>query len=197
MKQDISTFDLLVLDLEMPGIDGFGVLEWLKTNQRVNKPPVVIASAKKTSPAILEKLKNSGVKGFIIKDSLSEELTFIVNNTLYPDNKYRKNTRVPVNIRINYTRMGFSRSAIAVNLSESGIFIKTSEALQAGDCIELNFFLPQNHDNIHVDAEVRSIAKYPHEKKSKYGIGLEFKDILPEEKTLIASFVQGVLNRLF
>jgi sigma-B regulation protein RsbU (phosphoserine phosphatase) len=38
-------FDLVLLDIMMPELDGFGVLERLKANGRVNDLPIVVISA--------------------------------------------------------------------------------------------------------------------------------------------------------
>ena len=38
-------FDLVLLDIMMPELDGFGVLERLKQNGRINELPVVVISA--------------------------------------------------------------------------------------------------------------------------------------------------------
>jgi DNA-binding response OmpR family regulator len=39
-------FDLIVLDIDLPGIDGFEVCAWLKQDFRFNRTPVIFISGK-------------------------------------------------------------------------------------------------------------------------------------------------------
>lgn len=57
-------FDLLLLDLMMPKLDGFAVLEKLKAGG-IASPPVLIASA--ASPQLVQRLPSGSVAGVIGK----------------------------------------------------------------------------------------------------------------------------------
>jgi DNA-binding response OmpR family regulator len=57
-------FDLLLLDLMMPKLDGFGVLEKLATDG-IETPPVLVASA--ASPQLVQRLPAGSVAGVIAK----------------------------------------------------------------------------------------------------------------------------------
>ena len=60
--------DALLLDLIMPGVDGFGVLEALRKDHLVPKTKVIILS-NQGQEADLEKAKALGAVGYIIKAS--------------------------------------------------------------------------------------------------------------------------------
>jgi threonine synthase len=49
--------DLIITDLTMPGIDGFGLVEELKLDPRTRDIPIVVVSAKDISPAERNRLK--------------------------------------------------------------------------------------------------------------------------------------------
>jgi CheY-like chemotaxis protein len=51
--------DLVVLDLMMPDLDGFGVVEALNANPKTAAIPVVIVTASETTPAERERLKGA------------------------------------------------------------------------------------------------------------------------------------------
>jgi threonine synthase len=61
--------DLIVADLMMPGIDGFGVVEELRLDPRTKDIPIVIVSAKDTSPEERKRL-NGHIEAVYQKGSL-------------------------------------------------------------------------------------------------------------------------------
>ena len=66
------TPDLLVLDLILPGVDGYGVVDWLKEHDLLRRVPLVIYSATETTPAQRERL-TLGPTQFFIKSRVSPE----------------------------------------------------------------------------------------------------------------------------
>jgi CheY-like chemotaxis protein len=58
--------DLMVLDLHMPGVDGFKVLSYMKGDDKYKKIPVLILSARGDKPTI-EKAMDLGASSFLIK----------------------------------------------------------------------------------------------------------------------------------
>ncbi len=61
-----QTFELILLDLMLPKIDGFSFLKEVKLNDEFKNIPVVIVSALATPDAI-KKCKDLGAKAFISK----------------------------------------------------------------------------------------------------------------------------------
>lgn len=75
-----DTFDLVLLDIVMPGKNGFEVLEELKKNQ--NKTPVIMLSNLSQEEDI-EKAKSLGAVDFFIKsDTPLAEIVTMVNKRL-------------------------------------------------------------------------------------------------------------------
>ena len=62
-------FDLVLLDLDLPGVGGFGVLEQLRQSHPAT--PVVVLSAHEERDIVLQAL-NGGAMGFIPKSSANE-----------------------------------------------------------------------------------------------------------------------------
>ncbi|MCX5712257.1 MAG: response regulator [Candidatus Omnitrophica bacterium] len=68
---------LILLDLMMPGMDGFEVLRKLKANDQTRNIPVIIFSCKGESDAIF-KTQDLGSVDYIIKPFESQELLDLV-----------------------------------------------------------------------------------------------------------------------
>jgi DNA-binding response OmpR family regulator len=68
-----ETPDLILLDIMMPGIDGFQVIEKLKQVEKTSSIPILIVSAKGTEEDILRALK-LGAKDYIVKPFNLEQL---------------------------------------------------------------------------------------------------------------------------
>jgi CheY-like chemotaxis protein len=64
--------DLLVLDLVLPGVDGFGVVDWLKERALLPSVPLVVYSAVETTPAQRERL-TLGPTEFLTKSRVSPD----------------------------------------------------------------------------------------------------------------------------
>ncbi len=70
--------DLILLDLNMPNMSGYGVLRELKKNPELAQIPVLILSSL-TNEEIVRGAIDFGAKGFLKKTCSSEELMSMVN----------------------------------------------------------------------------------------------------------------------
>lgn len=64
--QQMSRIDLVLLDLQMPGEDGFSVFEWLLTQPKLATARIVAASANVMSKDV-DRAANMGFDGFLGK----------------------------------------------------------------------------------------------------------------------------------
>lgn len=71
-------FDLILLDIMMPEMDGFEVCNILKSNKSTNKIPIIFLSGKDSSSDIEEAYESGGID-YIIKPFISIELVTKVN----------------------------------------------------------------------------------------------------------------------
>ena len=69
--------DLITLDLVMPGMDGFAVLEVLATEPRLNAVPVLVISA--AGEQLLQKAKTMGAKAILTKPFDNQALLTVAN----------------------------------------------------------------------------------------------------------------------
>jgi DNA-binding response OmpR family regulator len=71
--QEESWIDLILLDLNLPGIQGWDVLEEINSKRDSNPPPVVVFSARTDAPT-KERAIEMGAIGFIVKPVGAREL---------------------------------------------------------------------------------------------------------------------------
>ena len=75
--------DLIILDLMMPEVDGFGVLDALKANPQTAQIPVVVVTAKELTPAEKQRLQGQihslMQKGEFMNDELMDEVRAMLN----------------------------------------------------------------------------------------------------------------------
>ena len=74
-----NAYDLILLDLQMPGMDGFGVMEGLKTNDADSYLPVVVLTAQ---PGHKLRALQAGAKDFISKPFDLVEVRTRIHNML-------------------------------------------------------------------------------------------------------------------
>ncbi|MFT7008246.1 MAG: response regulator RpfG family c-di-GMP phosphodiesterase [Colwellia sp.] len=77
-----DTTDIILLDYNMPNINGLGVLRLLKASQELKEIPVVMLTGDSSKQIVVESIK-AGAKGYIVKPSnrkiLLDKINSIVN----------------------------------------------------------------------------------------------------------------------
>jgi CheY-like chemotaxis protein len=80
-----ATFDLVLLDVMMPGVDGFTVCRKIKEDPRMKDLPVIFLTAKGGGDALAEGFE-SGAVMYINKPFTANKLLTIVNTMLEAGN---------------------------------------------------------------------------------------------------------------
>lgn len=76
-----ESFDLILLDIMMPGIDGFEVARSVRRNEKGVRPPVVFVTARDDSESMREGFRSGGTV-FLAKPFTASQLLRIVNAML-------------------------------------------------------------------------------------------------------------------
>jgi two-component system, chemotaxis family, chemotaxis protein CheY len=74
-------FDLILLDLRMPGLDGVGFIQAVRRNPRFNVPIIVTTSEPESSP-LLQEARALGVAAIMKKPWKPHELAELVQSVL-------------------------------------------------------------------------------------------------------------------
>lgn len=191
-----SNTDLLILDLQSPLIDGFSILEWIKGNDRVGKPPVLTVTNTQDVGKILEKTRILKATGLITKEITPEHFIYRVNRILYGDRDSSIiSSRVPADILVKFSSVKGTFDGSILNISETGAYIHSVEDLQPDENIDLKFSLPGKDHTIEAEGKVVWVNSLEDKESLFNGIGVHFTKITHENKTFIASFVEGELLR--
>jgi CheY-like chemotaxis protein len=197
LKKNPSGIDLLILDLQMPEVDGFGVLKWLDENGLRGKVPVLAVTGVYEPQHVLEELKYLGANGLITKGFTPEQIVFRINRLLFPekDEDFQPRDRVPVSIPVDFTIGDVTNTGFLLNISESGAFLHTKAEILSGAYMRLKFTLPGVDHLFDIKAVVRWGTAEIAKKALFGGFGVMFTAIADSETAMLKNFVLKELQR--
>jgi len=191
--------DLIMLDLQMPDIDGFAVLKWLKENGLTGSFPVLAITGVYEPGAVMDRLRGVGATGLMTKGASPEEIIFRVNRMLFrkkASEGAQPRTRVPASLPADFTVGESVQTGFILNISESGVYLHTKYELLAGSMVNLRFSLPGSSRVVDVKGMVRWTTSDIASKTMFGGGGVMFTTIDTEDQAEIASFVKAEAERL-
>ena len=80
MKETLD-LALTIIDLNMPGMSGFGVLDWMRKDGSPHLPPAVFMTTE-VSEATLSQAKKAGAVGWLVKPCRPEQLVAVVTRVI-------------------------------------------------------------------------------------------------------------------
>lgn len=198
LKINSSGIDLLILDLQMPDIDGFGVLKWISDNGQKGKFPVLAVTGVYEPGEVMDRLKALGAAGLVTKGFTPEQILFRVNRILYPAKHAEgaPRTRVPVSIPADFSVGEVTRTGYLLNISETGAFLHTKAELLIGTRLTLKFSL----SGIERVLEIKGAVKWSTGEAASNtlfgGAGIMFTSLAPEDQESLKEFVASEVKRL-
>jgi two-component system, chemotaxis family, chemotaxis protein CheY len=72
---------LVIIDLNMPKMSGFGVLDWMRKDGSPHLPPAVFMTTEVSAPT-LEQAKSAGAVGWLVKPCRPEQLVAVARRIL-------------------------------------------------------------------------------------------------------------------
>lgn len=95
----------------------------------------------------------------------------------------RATRRVPIVAKIEAQAGGFPFIALAENISEGGMLVRTASPLDEGAVVHLVFTLPGTERQIKVNATVRHV-------KPEQSMGLKFEDLDDDDVEAVRKYVE-------
>lgn len=80
-RLDTVAFDLVLLDLEMPVMDGFATLASIRQRDNLKELPIIILTGTRQKQKVIKGV-TSGVAGYIVKPANSEQLIAKIETAL-------------------------------------------------------------------------------------------------------------------
>ncbi|MFZ3073369.1 MAG: response regulator [Thermodesulfobacteriota bacterium] len=194
---DSKGIDLLVLDIQMPEVDGFGVLDWINNNGFKGKFPVLAVTGVYDVSEIFDRLKGMGASGLMTKGFTPEQVVFRVNKLLFPQTSAeRGEERVPISLPVDFGVGDIDYTGFLLNLSANGLFLHTRIELLPGAMVALKFSLPGIERIISVKGMVKWAIPQNSSRTLFGGVGIEFTSILSEDREVVKSFVKAELKKI-
>ncbi len=193
LKNDGDGFDLLILDLQMPEVDGFEVLEWMRDNNLAGRFPVLASTGTYDPTHMFKRLRILGTAGLITKALSPEQVIHKVNRILFPDMKPGRTTRAPISIPVDCTVGSYSFTGRLLNINAGGLFLHTTEELQKDTRIQLKFTLP-GYDTMKLNGVVNWYKGFYGEKRFFSGTGITFLDLSQEAQGVLGQFMKRELG---
>ncbi|MEM2990280.1 MAG: response regulator, partial [Halobacteria archaeon] len=88
--------DLILLDINMPEMNGWQVLEKIKQNPRTKDIPVIMLTALKPDLSILEK----GIENYLVKPVTKQQLISVVTETLNAREKIQEFEKIALSLGV-------------------------------------------------------------------------------------------------
>lgn len=191
-RVDTVAPDLMILDLMMPALDGWGVLERLKGHPN---PPLVVLLTARGDPESFARGMREGAAAYVTKPFRFHELIATVQGLLASDGKVpalhherRREPRLPVTVDV--TVMGRDEAPIAlgrvVDMSRGGLRVNLGLKIDSGFPVSLAFDV-ESAPAVRIDGQVR----WSHPVPRGYAHGMAFVKLTPD----VARQVDALLGR--
>jgi DNA-binding response OmpR family regulator len=196
VKDNPNGIDMLVLDLQMPDTDGFETLEWLKESTYKGWFPVLVMTGVERTDELDERVRSLGANEIVSKTCPTEQVIHRINGMLFPQRpEEREEPRVPVSVPVEFTVGDESHTGFLLNMSASGIYLRTREYLVPVTVLGMKFTLPDSERAFDVKGIVKRYI--PSTTSGLFGgAGVMFLNLTDEEMSEIRGFVEREKKRL-
>ncbi|VAW36140.1 hypothetical protein MNBD_DELTA02-1092 [hydrothermal vent metagenome] len=184
--------DLLILDLQMPEVDGFGVIEWMYENDLLDKVPVLIVTGVYENKEVLKKLSSFEITDVMTKAFTPEQVVCQVNKILFEaKTDIRKEERLPVSIPVDFVQdaAGNMQTGFILNITARGLFLHSRMKLEQDSTLRMRFSLPGVVNLIEAAGVVRWGSGAAKTSGLFQGNGVVFTEITEDDQELIRGFV--------
>jgi CheY-like chemotaxis protein len=185
-----NTFSLILLDGDLPELDRSAAVSLLRNDPLMKLLPLVVILTTENK-TLCESLIYAGCTTVISKP-LDVSLVYGILGRL--SGEPRQAPRIPVRMRVEIKEQIPDLFLTSVNISESGIYLRTHEPLPENAVLHLTFTLPNDSDKIKVVCEVARKAPLGVQFETEPGIGLRFTEISEDAKIRIRNLVKWSLT---
>ena len=184
VRQAGATVDLVVLDLRLTQAHGVGIVSALRKIDAFTAP-IVVFSGTIASADEVQKLAALGIAGYVNEYTSAQHILPSLAPHLFPDQYNRRSSpRVTLGMSVSYRYGNTIAAALTLNVSHSGVAVRTTSLLDAGTMLKVRFRLPGGKNDIEAEARVAWADR-------RTGMGLQFTKIQGADQRAIGEFVQA------
>lgn len=183
--------DLIIMDLYMPIMNGDECCSLIKSDPELKTIPVIMASSAwghEDKEACLE----AGSDDFIKKPFNPATLLEKVKSHISLTATRAERSSVDTEVCIIDTKSS-SHQGKAINISASGMLIRTEGFLSASQAIGVNFCLPGFHDSIKMEGRVIRTEEIVRDYllENRWLVGVEFNESDSAYTSAISTFIES------
>jgi uncharacterized protein (TIGR02266 family) len=194
LQENPGDIDLLTLDIEMPHIDGFGVLEWMSENDYIGRFPVLVITATPGTDEDTARMRSLGASGLMTKSYSHEQIVNCINRVLFTkDADARVEPRVLLSVSADFKLEDRKQIGFLLNISTTGLCLRTRKELKPGTALELKFTLPGSKTVLRQKGFVKWSAP---SLGARTKLGIKFTSVTKEVREEIRLFVERE-NKIF
>ena len=181
---DLDRIGLVVVDLRLPHANGVNLIRRLRRIDPA-RPAIVVFSGTIASATEVQELAALNVSGYVNEYTALQHILPSLSPHLYSDEVNRRSSpRVALGIPVAYRFGNTIAAAVTLNISRSGLAVRTTSPLEKGVVVRTRFRLPKGRRDIDVEARVAWSDK-------GVGMGLEFMNFGLDDQAAIAEFVNS------
>lgn len=189
--------DLVMVDVEMPLMDGLKALKYMKEDENVSHIPVVIVTAD-TSGSTIEKCKSLGCSGYLTKPIKIDRLHEVLQQCFFAhQGAYRKHLRAPYREMVTVTSKDGQRECLAETLSEGGIYVRDEDPPKVDEEVEVSLLLSEESAVVLKGAVIYRKEQYGDFSSTPPGMAIAFsgigEDVAARLKVHVESLLAGDL----
>ena len=191
--RDHDNLGMIITDLQMPEMDGFKFLKWLKDQPYADDLPVLVLTGAYDLTEIVGSLNEYGVRGLLDKGSHPHHLISRINTILFPEivNK-RKHERVSVHLPVTFEWGNEEKNAIITNLSLGGSFLFTINMADSDAEITIKVKFPVINTELFLKGRVvwsLGGKDWQGKQPSLEGMGVHWVDLTSDDKLILESYI--------
>lgn len=185
--------DLVMMDVEMPLMDGLKALKYIKEDKDISHIPVVIVTAD-SSTATVEKCMSLGCSGYLTKPIKIDRLHEVLQQCFFSrQGVYRKYLRAPYREMVTVTTKGEKRNLLAETLSVGGIYVRDENPPKADEKVEVSLPLPGQDPAFLTGTVIYRKEKYGDFSSTPPGMAVAFTGVGEETSARLKAYVEGLL----
>lgn len=185
--------DLVMVDVEMPQMDGLKVLQYMKDDKEISHIPVVIVTADSSSRTV-EKCMSLGCSGYLVKPIKIDRLHEVLQKCFfYHKGAYRKYLRASYREMVTVTFGGKQHELLAETLSVGGIYIRDDEPPVVDERVEVLLPLAGEGPLLLNGSVIYRKKKYGDFSSTPPGMAIAFTGVSEEISARLKAHIESLL----